>query len=320
MPFVFPDISSHFTWATAATLCSVAFATYEIQYGPLNGYEPAEVMQFSYEQLDTLAIVVKQGSKAIVAFRGTQGSKIFESWIDSRYNIAWEDLLVDFRCSDVDFLGFGDARVHAGFLEALDSIGDEIYRVLKDPKLTEVAFTGHSLGGAIATLAALRAEREGIKVSSVYTFGSPRVGNQKFALAYNQLLGDRTFRIVNEGDLVSLLPSRDRPLLHSILLLVEQQIRLYKNIPEADSYEQAIENLLSVFFHQLDYSHVGTPIIVGSDPCLTDWAAYIEKPLPTEAIQLFFTSRAAAHLGYPTALRAYANAASPALHLPIPPG
>ena len=44
---------------------------------------------------------------------------------------------------------------------------------------------GHSLGGALATLAALDIKRKlpGLKLR-VYTFGSPRTGNHAFAAEY----------------------------------------------------------------------------------------------------------------------------------------
>jgi len=40
--------------------------------------------------------------------------------------------------------------------------------------------TGHSLGGAIATLAVAELISKGIQVDNLYTFGSPRVGDSNF--------------------------------------------------------------------------------------------------------------------------------------------
>lgn len=76
---------------------------------------------------------------------------------------------------------------------------------------------GHSLGGAIATLAA-RAVRDTdtLPVEAVITLGAPRVGSARFASAYNATpagfaasdatLGDRTLRLVNGDDPVPTVP------------------------------------------------------------------------------------------------------------------
>jgi triacylglycerol lipase len=66
--------------------------------------------------------------------------------------------------------------------------------------------TGHSLGGALAVLAADILNAQGFLIHSVYTFGQPRVGDATFAARYNMTLGQRTFRIVNSNDLVPRLP------------------------------------------------------------------------------------------------------------------
>jgi hypothetical protein len=63
-----------------------------------------------------------------------------------------------------------------------------------------VWFTGHSLGGALATLAAGRYER----APEVYTFGAPRVGDGE----YVESLDTPVYRIVNGRDVVPKLPVR----------------------------------------------------------------------------------------------------------------
>ena len=42
-----------------------------------------------------------------------------------------------------------------------------------------VSVVGHSLGGAIATVASLEMRLAGIKISELITFGAPRVGNEE---------------------------------------------------------------------------------------------------------------------------------------------
>ena len=64
--------------------------------------------------------------------------------------------------------------------------------------------TGHSLGGAMATLASVRLASEGYKVRAVYTYGSPRVGDRFFRDSYRLA----NYRFVNDNDLVPHLPFR----------------------------------------------------------------------------------------------------------------
>uniref|UniRef100_A0A183CC27 Lipase_3 domain-containing protein n=1 Tax=Globodera pallida TaxID=36090 RepID=A0A183CC27_GLOPA len=71
-----------------------------------------------------------------------------------------------------------------------------------------VTFTGHSLGGALASLAAARSVVEGFKRSDqlrLYTFGQPRVGNSAFASKHKELVPN-SFRIVFREDFVAHIP------------------------------------------------------------------------------------------------------------------
>src|SRR5208283_4495565 len=69
-----------------------------------------------------------------------------------------------------------------------------------------VTICGHSLGGAIATLLALDvAANTNFKDPAVYTFASPRTGDQVFVNTYDHWVPD-TVRIANRMDLVPKLP------------------------------------------------------------------------------------------------------------------
>ena len=101
--------------------------------------------------------------------------------------------------------------VHSGFGDDYDSIRDNLWNLvtmarLKYPEYS-LHFTGHSLGGALATLASLEAVYS-LKYDNVtiVTFGSPRVGGVMFAYTWNTLLSSRSLRLVHEFDLVPHLP------------------------------------------------------------------------------------------------------------------
>jgi hypothetical protein len=76
--------------------------------------------------------------------------------------------------------------------------------------------TGHSLGGALAHLAAFDLAQQGYKISNVVTFGAPKAAFLATARVYNaaranvgeQSLGALTFCIVNQRDLVPRVPPK----------------------------------------------------------------------------------------------------------------
>lgn len=89
--------------------------------------------------------------------------------------------------------GCTDCKVHGGFYIAWRSIADEVTIALadlrsKNPEYSTI-ITGHSLGGAIATLAYTDLKAAGAPVKTGYTMGSPRVGNPAYADFVDRLSG-----------------------------------------------------------------------------------------------------------------------------------
>jgi len=100
--------------------------------------------------------------------------------------------------------------VHQGFYYAFDSIQSELARFVSGLKgITVVHCIGHSLGGAIATLAA-----DWVKVAGsasavkLYTYGSPRVGLENFASKCTSRLNAlNTYRVYHRTDPVPMVPT-----------------------------------------------------------------------------------------------------------------
>jgi len=122
------------------------------------------------------------GPFAALVFRGTEGKV--------------QDVAHDLEVRTVSLPTQG-ARVHEGFTRALDAVWNAVSTAL-DGLDCPVFFAGHSLGAALATLAASRRAPR-----AVYTFGSPRVGNAAFV---SGLANVPVFRIVNHTDMVATLP------------------------------------------------------------------------------------------------------------------
>ncbi len=82
---------------------------------------------------------------------------------------------------------------------------DRVIEALNTHPTASILFTGYSLGGALATFAAVDV-KENFNLTNrevlLYTFGSPRIGNQAWADYVMKLFpGNETlFRVVNGKD------------------------------------------------------------------------------------------------------------------------
>lgn len=101
----------------------------------------------------------------------------------------------------------GEGKVHGGFLSIYDSCRDDIIEIIKtiDP-LKKLYITGHSLGGALATLCTLDLEQVFPQKDIIlYNYASPRVGDLDFMNLFYQY-NPNAIRFVNHFDLVPHLP------------------------------------------------------------------------------------------------------------------
>ncbi|KAK1863843.1 hypothetical protein I4F81_006397 [Pyropia yezoensis] len=105
----------------------------------------------------------------------------------------------------------GRATVHTGFSSAYLSVRREVVEsvmALYRDRPRPIWLTGHSLGGALATLCSYDLARRVAAPAaeiSVVTFGAPRVGNAAFRAVYNDLI-PRHWRVVLASDVVTKLP------------------------------------------------------------------------------------------------------------------
>ena len=112
----------------------------------------------------------------------------------------------------IEFDGDPDIKVHELFYMIFKNIKNDIFieEILKDIKTNkdyQIIFTGHSLGGAIATLASYYYSKNKLAENEpvLITFGQPRVGNENFARDYMKLISN-VYRIERFEDIVSILP------------------------------------------------------------------------------------------------------------------
>ena len=143
----------------------------------------------------TQAYVIAMPDAIVLAFRGTQVDDFWSS-------------VLDFAV-DALFLPAPDSHghlVHAGFLAALGEVWVQVSAHLRSEQAKRprpLWITGHSLGAALATLAAnLCCDDATFGLRGVYTFGSPRVGDPNFGANVRAPV----FRFRNDSDLVPHLP------------------------------------------------------------------------------------------------------------------
>lgn len=148
-----------------------------------------ELIEF-FDSEGTQAFIAGSEDATLLSFRGTEEPADFITDVDMR--LVAED----------------PGRTHRGFHEGLDRVWSEVLtRVREQPASRPLWLTGHSLGAGLATIAAARlALDEQLVPQGVYTIGSPRVGDRAFAGAYDRALKRRTFRFVNNNDVVTRFP------------------------------------------------------------------------------------------------------------------
>jgi len=160
---------------------------------------------------NTQAYVAQSPEVVLVAFRGSECPTSLDGFKDWLLTNANNYLILPEGRIGTDFAAAGvGARFHRGFMTALDDIWTPLSTAVEEAmKKAErpLWVTGHSLGGALALLAAWRFERSFLPVDEIVTFGAPMIGNQTAADAFEKKFAKKISRYVNFEDPVPLLPS-----------------------------------------------------------------------------------------------------------------
>ena len=112
------------------------------------------------DRRDSQAYAIETETETVIAFRGTQWTAT-DIWRNAEVaNVPWS---------------WGRGTVHEGYNNALNAILDDLTRIVIQAR-RPLTYTGHSLGGAVATLARGHAPSPDLTV----TFGAPKAGDSTF--------------------------------------------------------------------------------------------------------------------------------------------
>ncbi len=174
------------------------------------GYSKAEFI--SDPLTGTQLVVAFRNDAVVVAFRGTEADGSATRTKLGAVLHSINDIGTDLSGgSGLDSVPRFGGAMHTGFMRAYGGVDQRLQDAVRraqggDPD-KPILFTGHSLGGALAQIAATDLKEKGFNVASVYTFGQPRVGDRAFSAHYRALgLSSKTYRHVNQGDPVPRLP------------------------------------------------------------------------------------------------------------------
>ena len=159
----------------------------------------------------TQAYVATNDEHIVVAFRGTEAPTSLEGLKDWFLTDSMNLLIVPEGRLGTDLAAAGvGARFHQGFVNAIADIWDPVFTAVYEELKKQdrpLWITGHSLGGALALIAAWLFLRRTISVHQVYTFGGPMIGNEAAAKAFDRKLSNKVFRYTNALDPVPRLPT-----------------------------------------------------------------------------------------------------------------
>lgn len=190
---------AHFAGASYCTPSRIRNWTCGVHCDALNGVD-ADSAAFIHNRTHWLGGVVAWDSLqelVVISFRGTVSTSI-RDWLDDlSYGIVQP------------IAEYPDAAVHRGFWGAWQILKDPVVQALDDMLAdhpgSPVRLTGHSLGAAIANVAALDLKLSRGLRTSLIDFGSPRVGNLELVKAMEQEVPQQ-WRITHAKDIVPHMP------------------------------------------------------------------------------------------------------------------
>ncbi len=145
----------------------------------------------TWEHRETQGALVRGPEAAAIVFRGTEASKarLRDLWSNFGWPSAWA----------------GQGLAHSGYARHLDKIALRVFEAANQvPSEIPLYLTGHSMGGAVASLAAslYYTVNPGWKLAGLVSFGAPKAMDRRACRA----IGCAKWRFVNRYDFAPFWP------------------------------------------------------------------------------------------------------------------
>ena len=124
------------------------------------GYNSINLLDYEGAQ----CYLLSNEDTAVIVFRGTEPKQKSDIWADLK---TWK------KKSQTK------GSIHAGFMGETNKVWESVTKFVNDNKEKKLYIAGHSLGGAMASVASSRLQNNG-NLMMTYTYGSPRVGNGRW--------------------------------------------------------------------------------------------------------------------------------------------
>jgi len=169
----------------------------------------AKMAQMAYWKKDEIEKKLNRSRRHVTVYESSQDDIQFFHYVDERDNRQWLSFrgtanLANIK-TDAEYGKDRDAQLqiylHGGFQDASQEIWDMIKDKLVDA--LPIRVTGHSLGGALAIIIAMRLTKKKLPLEKCITFGQPKVTNHKGGWKYRRM---PVLRVVNDEDPVPLIP------------------------------------------------------------------------------------------------------------------
>lgn len=185
--------------------------------GAFGGEKVSEYFDFSDGGSSKISAATRlHATTGAIGFYKHQTSSVFAEGVSSGYEKhailvcrgtdGGHDWLTDINTKPASSLT--GHTVHSGFNQAFNCFRKELLECVERSKSNVLHCVGHSLGGAMANLAADTVASANLNTKVIlYTFGAPRIGTFSFAnkLSQHNKVID-IFRVYHGGDPVSMVP------------------------------------------------------------------------------------------------------------------
>lgn len=227
---------------------------YAVHTAKTAGFTQSEFVDEGWGKKDPTGFQALVASRAGVRIVSVRGSSEMSDWSSNSNDTT----------RPVWSLGI-EGWIHRGYADQVESAVSNVKRALdRGNDEAPVIVTGHSLGGAVASVLATKLAKDGYPIGRLVTFAAPRAGDETFARAAKKALGKRAIRVVRPDDYI--------PRISPTSANAELGARIFK--PEGP---EALVALDAAKFRQAKYDHFGRYFTLDGKT-----GAFSETPAPTD--------------------------------------